>query len=77
MGLVTGILTFPVSAPLRGLVWLAERIQDQAEMELHSPTSVRRRLEEIEEARRAGEISEEEERQAVEEVLQRVTATRR
>ncbi|MFG2077403.1 Gas vesicle protein G [Nonomuraea maritima] len=77
MGLVTGLLTFPLYGPLRGLVWLAQRIQEQAETELHNPASVRRRLEEIEEARRAGLISEEEERRAVDEALQRLTATTR
>ncbi|GAA3129917.1 gas vesicle protein GvpG [Nonomuraea sp. NPDC049421] len=68
MGLISLIFTWPL-APVRGLVRLAEMIQDQAERELRNPAAVRRRLEAIEAARRAGEISEEEERRAIEEVL--------
>ncbi|MET8861453.1 gas vesicle protein GvpG [Nonomuraea sp. NPDC004580] len=68
MGLISLIFTWPL-APMRGLVRLAEMIQDQAERELRNPAAVRRRLEAIEAARRAGEISEEEERRATEEVL--------
>jgi len=30
VGLITGLLTLPL-APVRGTVWLAERIQEQAE----------------------------------------------
>ena len=33
MGLIMGLLTLPL-APVRGTVWLAERIQEQAEREL-------------------------------------------
>ncbi|GAA3429938.1 gas vesicle protein GvpG [Streptosporangium sandarakinum] len=58
--------------PLRALVKIAEVIQDQAEMELHHPAAVRRQLEDLEEARRSGEISEEEERQAMTEILERM-----
>ncbi|MFB4282551.1 MULTISPECIES: gas vesicle protein GvpG [unclassified Nonomuraea] len=63
------IFTWPL-APVRGLVRLAELIQEQADRELHNPAAVRRKLEEIEAAREAGEITEEEERRAVEQVLQ-------
>ncbi|MEV4168441.1 gas vesicle protein GvpG [Nonomuraea sp. NPDC049709] len=63
------IFTWPL-APVRGLIRLAELIQDQADRELHNPAAVRRKLEEIEAAREAGEITEEEERRAVEQVLQ-------
>ena len=69
MGLVSTIFTWPL-APVRGLIRLAELIQDQADRELHNPAAVRRKLEEIEAAREAGEITEEEERRAVEQVLQ-------
>jgi hypothetical protein len=40
------------------------------ERELHDPAVVRRRLEEVEEARAAGRISEEEEARRTEEILQ-------
>ncbi|UBU14558.1 gas vesicle protein GvpG [Nonomuraea gerenzanensis] len=59
--------------PVKGLVRLAEMIQDQADRELRNPAAVRRRLEEIEAARAAGQITEEEESQAVERVLRLAT----
>ncbi|KAB8197733.1 gas vesicle protein G [Nonomuraea phyllanthi] len=69
MGLLGLILGLPF-APIRGLVWLAELFQEQVDMETRNPASVRRHLEEIEAARAAGEITEEEESRAVERVLQ-------
>jgi len=34
MGLITGLLTLPL-APVRGTVWLAERMVEEAEAELY------------------------------------------
>ncbi|GII42470.1 gas vesicle protein GvpG [Planotetraspora phitsanulokensis] len=76
MGLIGLIFTWPV-APVRVVIRLGELIQEQVEHELRDPAVVRRRLEEIEEARRSGLISEEEESQAVERILSTMTGTRR
>ena len=57
MGLITGLLTLPL-APVRGTVWLAERIQEQAERELYDESAIRAGLLEIEEARAAGDVDE-------------------
>jgi len=62
------ILSLPL-APLRGLIRLAELLQEQAEQELRGPAAVRRRLEELAEARASGAISEEEETAAAERIL--------
>ena len=59
MGLITGLLTLPL-APVRGVVWLAEQIQDYAEEQYYDPVNIRDELERVEEARRSGELSEEE-----------------
>lgn len=68
MGLLTGILTLPL-APVRGTVWIAEKLVEEAERELGSDsTSIRRRLAEAEMAFERGQLSEEE-YEAVEEVL--------
>ncbi|GAA2818065.1 hypothetical protein GCM10020220_002790 [Nonomuraea rubra] len=72
MGLVSSIFTWPL-APVRGLMRLGELIQEQIDRELRNPAAVRRRLEEIEAARQAGTISEEEEREAVESILRQAT----
>jgi hypothetical protein len=45
--------------PLRGVIQLGEALHEQAEQELHNPASVRRQLEQAEQARAAGEISDE------------------
>ena len=59
MGLITGLLTLPL-APVRGTVWLAERIQEQAEREYYDESAIRAGLQEIEEARATGEGDEHE-----------------
>jgi hypothetical protein len=59
VGLIVGLLTLPL-APVRGTVWLAERIQEQAERELYDESAIRAGLLEIEEARAAGEADERE-----------------
>jgi Gas vesicle protein G len=75
VGLITGLLTLPL-APVRGTVWLAERIQEQAEAELYDEDAIRARLMEIDAAREAGEIGEEEAAQAEDELLERLIAAR-
>ncbi|MGI5269341.1 gas vesicle protein GvpG [Nonomuraea sp. CA-218870] len=56
--------------PLYSIVKMGELVRDQVERELRDPAVVRRRLEEVEQARVAGAISEEEEARAVDEILQ-------
>jgi hypothetical protein len=57
MDLLTLLFRLPF-LPLRGIIRLAEVLHDQAEQELRSPASVRRQLEEAEEARLSGEMSD-------------------
>lgn len=75
MGLLTGVLTLPL-APVRGIAWLAERILDQAEQEMYSPAAVRRQLAEVEEAREAGTLSDEEATELENELLSRLITAR-
>ena len=58
MGLVTGLLGLPL-APVRGVIWLAEQILEQAEEQFYDPARIRAQLEQVDEARRSGELSEE------------------
>jgi cytochrome c-type biogenesis protein CcmH/NrfG len=60
-------------APVRGVVKLGEVLRDEVDRELHDPVLIRRRLEEIEQARADGLISAEQEAEAVEQVLRRMT----
>jgi polyhydroxyalkanoate synthesis regulator phasin len=71
MGLVTGLLTLPL-APVRGVVWIAERIRDQAEQQLYDPVVIQRRLAEVDDALAAGELSEEEAAELQDELLGRL-----
>lgn len=59
MGLVTGLLTLPF-APVRGVVWVAEQVYEQAQRELDDTGTVRRRLMEVQAAREAGTLTDEE-----------------
>jgi len=63
-------------APVRGTVWLAERIQEQAEAELYDEGAIQAQLLEIDEARKAGEIGEEEAAQAEDVLVERLIAAR-
>ena len=57
MDLLTLIFRLPIM-PLRGFVRLAAVLHEQAERELRDPASVRRQLEEAEEAHVSGEMSD-------------------
>jgi Gas vesicle protein G len=46
--------------PLRGFLQLAQMLQEQAEQELHDPAAVKRQLEDVEEARASGRLSDDE-----------------
>jgi hypothetical protein len=59
MGLLTGLLGLPL-APARGVLWLAEQIRDHAEEQYYDPGRIRAELERVDEARRRGELSEQE-----------------
>ncbi|GAA2719972.1 gas vesicle protein GvpG [Actinocorallia aurantiaca] len=75
MGLISGLLTFPL-APVRGVMWLAERIQEEAERQMYDPAEVRRRLSEIDRARASGELSEDEAADLQNELLSRMVSGR-
>jgi hypothetical protein len=75
VGLITGLLTLPL-APVRGTVWIAERILEQAEAELNDADTIRAQLMEIDAAREAGEISEEDAAEAEDILLERLIAAR-
>jgi hypothetical protein len=68
MGLLTGLLTLPL-APVRGVAWLAEQVQEQAEHEHEDREALIDRLNDIARAREAGELSEEQSAAMEEQVL--------
>ncbi|MFF8846350.1 gas vesicle protein GvpG [Streptomyces sp. NPDC015127] len=58
MGVFTQLLTLPL-APVRGVVWVVERVLEVAENEYYDPAPVQRALAELERQLLAGEIDEE------------------
>lgn len=75
MGLFTGLLGLPL-APVRGVVWLAEQLEAEAVRQQSDPGAIRRRLEDLDEARRSGEVSAEECAQLQDELLEQMLAAR-
>jgi hypothetical protein len=74
------LLTFPLKLPLlpvQAVVRLAEIIQDEAERTLADPATIRHELEQVEQARAAGEVSDEEAAELEKEALARFTRLRR
>jgi hypothetical protein len=59
MGLFSAIVGAPL-APLKGTVWVAEQVRDEAEKRYYDPGAIRRQLEEVAEARESGAIGDDE-----------------
>ncbi|MFB8441388.1 gas vesicle protein GvpG [Streptomyces niveus] len=55
MGLLSGVLLLPL-APVRGVVWVSDRLVDAAEAELYDPAVVRVQLAELNRSLDDGEI---------------------
>jgi len=64
VGLIRSLLTAPVTGPLKGVVWLAEKLQERAEGEIYNEGAVRGRLMELELMLDAGQITEDEYQEA-------------
>ena len=73
MGLISGLLTWPL-APVRGVAWIAEQVQAEAERQWSDPAVVQQELEELDALREAGLIDEEEASRREEELVQRLLA---
>lgn len=63
--------------PVKGLIRLGQIIQDEAERELYNPASVRRQLEEAEDARARGDLSDEDVARLEEEAVGRLVGSGR
>ncbi|MCW3063637.1 MAG: gas vesicle protein [Solirubrobacterales bacterium] len=76
MGLFTAFLTLPL-APVRGVVWIAEQLAEQAALELYDEDRIMAELAEVERAHGAGEIDDDELEAAVDQLLERLEEGRR
>ncbi len=73
-----GLLTLPFRLPLlpaQAVIRLGQIIQEEAERELYNPARVRRQLEEAEQARARGEVSDEEVARLEEEAVGRLVGS--
>ena len=75
MGLLE-LLTLPVLGPIRGVMWIAEKVAEQADRELYDEDAVRGQLMELELHYDLGEITEKEYQAAEETLLERLRVIR-
>ena len=74
MGLLLDLLAAPIMLPAKGLVFVFEKIREQAENELLDDGKIRMQLLELQALLDLGEITEEEFYQVEEELLDRLDA---
>lgn len=72
MGLFTGLLTLPV-APVRAVVWAAQRVVDKAEDVYYDPAPVWRELADLERRLLNDEIDQDEFDRREDELIDRLT----
>ncbi|MGL4488043.1 MAG: gas vesicle protein GvpG [Rhizobiaceae bacterium] len=60
MGILSTLLTLPVSGPLSGVRWLSEKIVEAAESQVYDPAAIKAELAMHEARLEAGEMSEDE-----------------
>lgn len=71
MGLISNLLLLPL-APVRGVVWVAEQIEDEAERQWYDPASIHAALDDLDARREAGLIPQDEADRIEEELVQRL-----
>jgi hypothetical protein len=72
VGLFTELLLLPL-APVRGVVWVGEQIQQQVDHQLNDPAVIRAQIDDLDAAHERGEISEAERDEQQEVLLRRLT----
>ncbi|MBS1165404.1 MAG: hypothetical protein H6R00_1429 [Proteobacteria bacterium] len=76
MGILTDVVFAPAVGPMKGLLWLAQVIAEQAERTLYDEDVIRAALLDLEEALEAGEIDEAEYEEQEEILLERLKTAR-
>jgi Gas vesicle protein G len=70
MGVIKELVLLPV-APLRGTLWVADKVAEQADRQHSSESAGVQQLDEVDEARRRGDVDEEKADELEEQVLER------
>lgn len=68
MGLFSGLFF----GPIKGTIWVAEQLKEEAERQYYDPGAIRRQLEEVAQARQDGRLSDEEATALETELIQRL-----
>ncbi|GAA4284466.1 hypothetical protein GCM10022261_19970 [Brevibacterium daeguense] len=76
MGLFSALFGWPL-APIKGTIWVAEQVQEEAERQYYDPGIIRRKLEEVADAREAGTVSDEEAAEMEKELVARLIEANR
>jgi hypothetical protein len=76
MGILSKILAFPLTGPIDGTMWLAEKLLEQVEAEIYDEGKVKGALMELETRLDLGEIDEAAYLEAEDELLQRLREIR-
>ena len=71
MGLLSALVRLP-AAPIRGVVWVADQVLHEAERQYYDPALIRQQLDEVDQLRRDGLISDEEADEREEELIARL-----
>lgn len=71
MGLLWNVLALPL-APVRATTWVAEQILAEAERAHYDPSAIRRQLEEVDQARQDGRLTEQEAEDLEQELVARL-----
>ena len=71
MGILTGLLTLPL-APVRGTIWIAEVLLEEAERQMSDPAFVEQQLADAEAAYERGELTDDEFADIEDELLARL-----
>ena len=71
MGLITGLLTLPL-APVRGVAWVGEQLQLEAERHMDEPAAIRAELARLADDLERGELDEAEFERREDELLDRL-----
>lgn len=71
MGLITGLLTLPL-APVRGVVWVAEQVADEADRQMYDEDQIRSEMLALELEYDDGLIDDEERARREDELLERL-----
>lgn len=68
MGLLSGFFL----GPIKGTIWVAEQLHEEAERQYYDPGAIRRQLEDIAQARQDGRITNQEATELEKELIQRL-----